>query len=201
MNIIVYLVIGFALVFSAIGYLLYTQYAKRTTKLYYWRQGNRNNRVIEQMKNEFREEEQIGNAYKAVIGFAVQGRNMVRKIWDEINSLLRQKGENISIRYIDVQLVANYKESVMSIINGIKLLNEEKKLPVSDSLYKKTVALQNKLSALLQRIDPLLKPLEKKRDELDFLRSLSEETEAIYNEIVKLHEILISDFQAFFSGK
>jgi hypothetical protein len=198
-EIILFLIIGFVFIISVIGYFLYSYYTRRSARSYYWKSDGGKHAITDKIKQKFHEHEEYTRVYKTAIGCAVQCRNIVRKVINELASLNQQKAEHHEIRIIDLQILSDLKEAVFTLQSGIHIYLTKKNEYITDEISKELYQLDNHMSVLYKSINSLLNEQESKRNDVAFLTKISVEADNCYQEIVRTHERFINGFQEYFS--
>jgi hypothetical protein len=199
MGVIFLVVIGSAVIVSAIGYLIFSTRVRNTDHSYYWKAAKSGSASMEKIKKEFLENEHQIKAFKEIIGFSIRCRNTSNQVLNEITGLYNQKIENQLIRQLDLQILEQLYKEFSSLKSEIKINFYDDKSPHSGDLKKWTKNLRDNFSNLFRVMETLMQATDNERNSLHFIEGVKSNAETLHHKIVSMHESIISLFQSYFS--
>ncbi len=193
------LIIGFAMILSAVGYFFYTRHTKRTGISFYRRYESQGISAFEKIKHEMRENDQHLKALKETIKYSAQCRNLANKLLNEISGLVEQKYEGHPIRIIDLQVLHHMERELNN-------LYKEMAASLSKNSYSNSQGLRDNVQHLISSfnkfsldVHKLAGASENELNDIQFLKNMEDSAGKYSHEITDFHEQMIQLFQKCFS--
>jgi hypothetical protein len=201
MSLIVVLIlsIGLLLALSTAGYLIYTRNSKKWSNSYYWKPGRDKSANLQTVREEFRLQDQQLKTYKKIIGLLIQGRNLSNKVTSEADSIYKLKADNHEIKKTDLMVLKNQATLVEAMNNDLVKLLEDNQNTGTGRMLENVQALNNQLIYLSETMASLIKADDGLINDIAFLEQVIRKTRKIHDEIGRIHQQYISEFQDYFS--
>ena len=198
MNIILLIIIGSLVAFSAVGFLLYSSFTRKAHNSIYWLEKQSINKKSYELQKDIYYNELRLKAHKELIVYTVKCRNMTQKISVDVNNLLNQLTENIPVHTMELQLIEMLCNDTLQLISELEKFETTFKIKLeketSDFLNRLILCMKNIQEINQQTIDNLKSKNKNPKLLSDYLQQLTNR----YNQIVEMHQWIINHFQKFF---
>jgi len=199
MNSVLLITIGTLVMFSAIGYVLFLAITRKVNHSVYWQKRQIRNKESDQLKKDISLHESELTGYKKLITLTVQCRNLLQKISQEVGSLFIQQSEKNLIQTIELHVLDVFRNENHQLTQRLENLEKDREIKLTDDssayLARLTGCMHKNQDIIGNIFSSLTSPGRTTGDSSHVEQELSEN----YNEIVELHNWIISHFQQIFT--
>jgi len=199
MSKILLIIIGSLVIFSAIGYFLYSLFIREANVSAYWGKRQFRNKESDQIKKDIYLKELQLKAFQELIRLTVKCRNLVQKISLEINNLITQRSatnpiQTIELHSLDMFLKEN--DQLLSDLNNFKIKLEIKLPEETSNFLKQLTECMSEIHEIIRKIISSLPDQQLNSENLsDFNRQIADK----HALLIDLHKWIINHFQGVFT--
>ncbi len=199
MSAIILISIGFLVVFSAIGYLLYSSFIRNANNSKYWQQGKSVNKEDDQLKMKLYRDELQLKAHKELIMLAVKSRNLVQKISIEVNNLSDQQSNKNTIPTLELHFLEMFLKENSQITTDLNNFETTHKIRLQAKTRNYLTQLAECMSQIEVTIQKIRATLYEDISGSEQLSDFNQQISNNYSKLVDIHKGLIHDFQGVFA--
>ncbi len=199
MNIIVLIIIGSVLIFSAIGYFLFSSFARKANESIYWQKRQTRDKESDQLKKEIYLSELELKTNEELIKHTVACRNLIQKISIEVNNLLNQQSANNPIQTLEIHFLLIFQKDVDRVINHLNNFKTNRETKLSEVTANYLNQLIEWISDVKATIRKTINAISDHKINTGKLTELNQQITDNYSQIVDMHKWIISHFQKVFA--
>ncbi len=199
MSKILLIIIGSLVIFSAIGYFLYSLFIREADLSVYWRKRQIRNKESNQIKKDIYLKELQLKAYQELIILTVKCRNLVQKISLEINNQLTQRSATNPIQTIELLFLDMFLKEIDQLVtdlNNFKIKLEIELPEKTNNYLNQLTKCMSEIHEIISKIISSLPDQQLNSENLsDFNRQITDK----YTLLINLHKWIINHFQGVFT--
>jgi hypothetical protein len=185
-------------IFSVFGYFILRRYDHKIISLYHRKRKKAEVQTIEEVRQEFLKHDEQIEVLKKAITITIGGRNLLRRVTEEIKSIDRLMFSSKSTKNIDFRILEELSPNMEQMSDYFEKLISEKEKYLTIEAIGIIRNLKKVFGECSLIINDIFTCIPEKRTK-DFFSICSKNIELKYNNIVELHAALIRYFQDKFS--